>query len=148
VVLSFWNRKPASNGRAHVDSLDGMASTNSTIQVVFLNCYQIQILTQFSRSLKNSIIQVVCFNSREWYIVKWAASRQKPASIALFTFLKVTGDQILTLLGTRRNVGVSFEVVLCSVHLPVLGGSYLFHSPTRASSYKTLGESAQFLEKE
>jgi hypothetical protein len=30
----------------------------------------------------------------------------------------------------------------------VLGGSHLFHSPTRASSYKTLEESAQFLKKE
>ncbi len=39
-------------GRAHVDSLDRMASTNSTIQVS--NCYEIQILIQFFRSLKNS----------------------------------------------------------------------------------------------
>jgi hypothetical protein len=39
-----------------------MASTNSTIEVLFSNCYYIQILIQFSRSLKNSIIQVVCFN--------------------------------------------------------------------------------------
>jgi hypothetical protein len=30
----------------------------------------------------------------------------------------------------------------------VFGGSHLFHRTTRASSYKTLGESAQFLEKE
>jgi hypothetical protein len=30
----------------------------------------------------------------------------------------------------------------------VLGGSHVFHRTTKASSYKTLGESAQFLEKE
>ncbi len=96
--------------RAHVDSLDGMASTNSTTQVLFFNCYEIQILIQFFRSLKNSIIQVVCFNLREWYIHKWAASRQQPASIALFSFLKVTGDQILPLEGILL---VHQKVVIC-----------------------------------
>jgi hypothetical protein len=48
-------------GRVHVHSLDGMASTNSTIQVLFSNCYDIHIVIQFFRSLKSSIIQVVLF---------------------------------------------------------------------------------------
>ncbi len=72
LVLSFRNLKPASICRAHLDSLDGMASTNCSIQVLFSNCYEIQILIQFSRSLKNSIIQVVCFNLWDWITGDWS----------------------------------------------------------------------------
>jgi hypothetical protein len=79
LVLSFRNQKPASIGRAHVDSLDGMASTNSTIQVLFSNCYEIQILIQFFRSLKNSILKMY---------------------VSIYRIEKQGIDHVLTLLGT------------------------------------------------